>query len=235
MPSAPRRADHGSSCQPVSGTVSMCPDSAMPPHRAAMRHQRALRHAGVVGVVDALDVEAGECRFDPVGDRQVGDEAAAVERRRSRARDDDVAGEIGHHAMRDHRSGGGPASSRPRHRRPGPMRRGGRPASNRRAGCGPARADTAAPRRRRRPRQGFPCVLVPGNRRIRHTARRRHRPRSTRRPVPHNGSGRRHPWRPRRSADADACSGSRTDGPSTGRHRLAAAARCRCHWAVPSA
>ena len=31
MPSVPRRADHGSSCQPVSGTVSMCPDSAMPP------------------------------------------------------------------------------------------------------------------------------------------------------------------------------------------------------------
>ena len=46
---------------------------------AAMRHQRALRHAGFVAVVDALDVEAGESRFDPVGDRQVGDEAAAVD------------------------------------------------------------------------------------------------------------------------------------------------------------
>ena len=57
--------------------------------RAAMRHQRALRHAGIVGVVEALDVEAGQCRFHPLGHRQVGDEAAAVERHQLARQGDD--------------------------------------------------------------------------------------------------------------------------------------------------
>ena len=47
-------------------------------------------------------------------------------------------------------------------------------------------------------RRAVPCVPGPGSRRSRHTARRRHRPRSIRHPVPRSGSGRRHPWRPRR-------------------------------------
>ena len=81
-------ADHGSSCQPVSGTVSMWPDSASPPGRAAMRDQHALRHAGGVGIIEPLDLETGERGLDPLRHRQVGDEAAAVE-------GDEVAGQVG--------------------------------------------------------------------------------------------------------------------------------------------
>ncbi len=65
-------------------------------HRAAMRHQRALRHAGIVSVVDALDVKARKCRFDNVGHREVGDKAAAVERHEVAGQSDDCWLEIGH-------------------------------------------------------------------------------------------------------------------------------------------
>jgi hypothetical protein len=53
-----------------------------------MRHQDTLRHASRIRVVQPFYVEPGQSRFDPVGDRQVGDEAAAVD-------PDKIAGQFG--------------------------------------------------------------------------------------------------------------------------------------------
>ena len=59
-----------------------------PARPAAMRDQHAFRHAGGVRVVDALDLETGQFRLDAVGDGDVGNGTAAVQR-------DEVAGQFG--------------------------------------------------------------------------------------------------------------------------------------------
>jgi hypothetical protein len=54
-----------------------------------MRHQHTLRHPGRIRVVQPFDLEAGQCCLHPLRDRQVGDEAAAVDAHQ-------VAGKLGH-------------------------------------------------------------------------------------------------------------------------------------------
>jgi hypothetical protein len=47
---------------------------------AAMRHQGSLGHARLIRIVQALDLEAAQRRFDTVGHFQVRDKASAVDR-----------------------------------------------------------------------------------------------------------------------------------------------------------
>ena len=56
--------------------------------RSATRDQRPLRHAGRIRVVEPLDLEARQLPLDPVGDRDIGHEAAAVDAH-------EIAGEVG--------------------------------------------------------------------------------------------------------------------------------------------
>jgi threonine synthase len=78
MPSATRPLQ-GSSVQPVSGHRVHVAGEGQAAGPAAMGHQAALRHAGGVRVVQPLDLETFQLRFDSIGDGDVGEGAAAVD------------------------------------------------------------------------------------------------------------------------------------------------------------
>ena len=64
--------------------------------RPAMRHQGTLRDTRRVGVVHPLHLEAGEFPLDALGDGEVGDEAAAVDRHQLGGEFQDGIGEVCH-------------------------------------------------------------------------------------------------------------------------------------------